>query len=144
MLRENGGIDCRCICHQKDYPLPKDFPVPSSEKEWEGEFLDGFPEMNSDWSDHAKKNIPTENLAKQTLVNEGWNNARKYAAIHINSFLSSQIEKARTDLRKELEGKVKDKECEAPVGHPARFAFQEQWYVGYNQALSDILSIIKG
>jgi len=24
----DGGIDCKCVCHQKDYPLPKDFPHP--------------------------------------------------------------------------------------------------------------------
>ena len=29
----DGGKECRCICHQKNYPLPVDFPTPESEKE---------------------------------------------------------------------------------------------------------------
>jgi len=24
----DGGKECRCTCHQTDYPLPKDFPTP--------------------------------------------------------------------------------------------------------------------
>lgn len=28
----DGGKECRCICHQTDYPLPKDFPRPERKK----------------------------------------------------------------------------------------------------------------
>lgn len=37
--RQDGskGKNCKCICHQEDYPLPKDFPSPADTEGWEND-----------------------------------------------------------------------------------------------------------
>ncbi len=69
-------------------------PVSSRLNEgWEDEFCVELPEMNSDWTDFAKKNIAPDRLEKQTIANEGWNNCRAVAKIVFARLLSSERER---------------------------------------------------
>jgi len=56
------------------------------------------------------------------------------------AFLTESIAQAIAEERARVRGVVEGKKVEGATGEASRFNFEKDWYVGYNQALDDLLS----
>lgn len=61
----------------------------------------------------------------------------KFQVISIESHLSRQLALLKGVKKINEEGKA-----EKPTGHPQKFAYTNDWYVGYNAALTSVIALL--
>lgn len=68
---------------------------------------------------------------------DGCHTSQKYQ-IEVMNWWLSKFHSHSTELISKIEGM----KCEPATGHPARFNYEPEWYIGFNQALDQVISLI--